>query len=122
MDLKVKKERLSLITSELSHIFRKVENVGTVFFVGDGSGCVLRDVVYHRTKSIGLEFEVLSLDDTPYFAGTKEHAAALFAAFGGSYSPSEYCHSMTHHMNLWVWTPPADMQSLSIEDAKDALF
>lgn len=122
MDLQTKKERLSLVKAALEKIFRKVENVGSVFFVSEGSGCVLRDVVFSRSQSIGLEFEVLDLDGKPYYAGTKEHASALFNAFGGSYSPSEYCHSMTHHMNLWTWTAPEELQVLDADDAKAALF
>lgn len=122
MDLQTKKERLSLIKKSLEKNFRKVENIGSVFFVSEGTGCVLRDVVYRHSKSIGLEFEVLSLDEKPYFVGTKEHAVALFDSFGGSYSPSEYCHSLTHHMSLWVWTAPEKMENLDIEEAKNALF
>lgn len=122
MDLQTKKERLSLIKKSLEKNFRKVENTGSVFFTSGCNGCVLRDVVYARSQSIGLEFEVLALDEKPYFVGTKEHAVALFDSFGGSYSPSEYCHSQTHHMNLWVWTAPEKMEELSLEDAKSALF
>ena len=122
MDLQTKKERISLVKTALNKVFRKVDNVGAVFFVSEGTGCVLRDVVYARSQSIGLEFEVLALDEKPYFVGTKEHAVALFDSFGGSYSPSEYCHSQTHHMNLWVWTAPEKMEELSLEDAKTALF
>ena len=33
MDLKTKKERLALIKAALEHVFRKVENNGSVFFV-----------------------------------------------------------------------------------------
>ena len=122
MDLKTKKERLALIKAALEHVFRKVENNGSVFFVREGCGCVLRDVVFSRSKSIGLDFEVLDLDDVPYFAGTKDHATALFNAFGGQYFPSEYCHSTTRHMNLWIWTAPEGMKTLSENDAKIALF
>ena len=122
MDLQTKKERISLVKTALNKVFRKVDNVGSVFFVSEGTGCVLRDVVFRHSKSIGLEFEVLTLDKNPYFAGTKEHAVALFNAFGGSYSPSEYCHSMTHHMNLLIWSAPLDKDGLSFEEAEMALF
>ncbi len=122
MDLQTKKERISLVKTALEKIFRKVDNVGAVFFVSGSTGCVLRDVVFSRSQSIGLEFEVLTLDKNPYFVGTKEHAAALFNAFGGSYSPSEYCHSLTHHMNLWTWSAPLDKDGLSLEEAEIALF
>lgn len=122
MDLQTKKERLSLIKKSLEKIFHKVENVGSVFFVSGCKGCVLRDVVYSRSQSIGLDFDVLALDEKPYFTGTKEHATALFDAFGGSYTPSEYCHSLTHHMNLWIWTAPEKMETLDMEEAKAALF
>lgn len=122
MDLQTKKERISLVKTALNKVFRKVDNVGAVFFVSEGTGCVLRDVVYRRSQSIGLEFEVLALDEKPYFVGTKDHATALFSALGGSYSPSEYCHSLTHHMSLWVWTAPEKMENLDIEEAKNALF
>lgn len=122
MDLQTKKERISLVKTALNKVFRKVDNVGSVFFVSEGTGCVLRDVVFRHSKSIGLEFEVLTLDKNPYFVGTKEHAVALFNAFGGSYSPSEYCHSMTHHMNLWIWSAPLDKDGLSFEEAEMALF
>lgn len=122
MDLQTKKERLALVKTALKRIFRKVENIGSVFFVSEGSGCVLRDVVFYRSQSIGLPFEVLALDNSPYFAGTKEHAAALFNAFGGQYFPSEYCHSSTHQMNLWIWTAPSGMETLSMDNAQAALF
>lgn len=122
MDLQTKKERISLVKTALNKVFRKVDNVGAVFFVSEGTGCVLRDVVFRHSKSIGLEFEVLTVDKNPYFVGTKEHAVALFSAFGGSYSPSEYCHSMTHHMNLWIWSAPLDKDGLSLEEDEMALF
>lgn len=122
MDLSVKKEKLVLIEAELLHVFREVKNIGSVFFVTKKNKCVLRDLIYTRSKSVGLDFEVLVLDGGPYFVGTKDHATALFSALGGSYSPSEYCHSMTHHMSLWIWTSPTDMQVLDVEDAKIALF
>ena len=122
MDLKTKKERLSLIKKSLEKNFRKVENIGSVFFVSGCNGCVLRDVVYRRSQSIGLEFEVLSLDEKPYFVGTKDHATALFIALGGSYSPCEFCYCLTHHMSLWVWIAPEKMEKLDVEEAKNALF
>lgn len=122
MDLSVKKDKLALIEAELLHVFCEVKNIGSVFFVTKKNKCVLRDLIYTHSKSVGLYFEVLVLDGGPYFVGTKDHATALFSALGGSYSPSEYCHSMTHHMSLWIWTAPKDMQVLDVEDAKIALF
>ena len=113
---------MSLVKAALEKIYRKVENVGSVFFVSEGTGCDLRDVVFRHSQYIGLEFEVLDLDGKPYYVGTKAHASALFNAFCGSCSTSEYFHSMTHYMNLWTWTAPAEVQVLDVEDAKIALF
>ena len=127
MNLQDKKSRLSVVKSELSHNIMQpngfIKNIGKVFFTLNDGGWVLRDVVFYGSKRHGINFEVLSLDGK-YFVGSKEHAAALFNAFGGKYYPSEYCYIADDPRDLWIWTgeKTSNNTPISMEDAQVALF
>ena len=122
MDLQTKKERIVDVKECLKSYFRNVENIGAIFFVSGGHGCVLRDVVYQYATRKDLYFEVFALDKTPYFVGSLEHAEALEKIFGGNSCPSEYCFKAINPLDLWTWSPASEMEELSLEDAKTALF
>lgn len=122
MDLQTKKQKIISVKHRLEAYFRTIENVGSVFFVSGGHGCVLRDVVYHCATSENLYFEVFALDETPYFVGSPEHAETLEKILGGMARPSEYCFKTANPLDLWTWTPPAEIKTLDLEDAETALF
>lgn len=122
MDLETKRTKLATVYSDFENSFRKVENIGTMFFLRDSSGCVLRDLVYRIIREEGIFIEVLALNQKPYFVGSKKRAIALFEAFGGKYDRSECCHYMTAPEELWIWEPCEDLQAISKEDAITVLF
>lgn len=122
MDLETKRTKLATISSDLGYVFRKVKHIGSVFFVKDSSGCVLRDVVYRIIRDEGIFIEVLALNQKPYFVGSKNRARALFEALGGKYYKAECCHYITAPEELWIWEPVADLQELSQDDAITILF
>ncbi len=111
------------------------ENIGTMFFVRQDSGSVLRDVVYYSSLRHGLEFEVIMLNSS-YFVGSKEHALALEESLGGKAYPTEFCHVATNPRELWAWEGPLRQEQcfrntpwskeppllLDIEELKTILF
>lgn len=135
MNLVEKKKKLSEIRADLERgMFQngRVENVGSVFFVYNMGACVLRDVVYYRSKAIGLDFEVLCMS-TSYFIGTKAHAEALKEAYGGSCYPTEYCYCAENARDLYAWEGPqrreqllasyhGESTPLDLEEVKTILF
>ncbi len=122
MDLETKRTKLATISSDFGYVFRKVENIGTVFLVSDSTGCVLRDVVYRIIRDEGIFIEVLALNQKPYFVGSKKRAVALFEAFGGKYYMAECCHYMLAPEELWIWEPCETLQSINKDDAITVLF
>lgn len=108
MELKEKKAKLAAIREEFERGMAPagyVKNIGTVFFTCYDSACVLRDVVYYGSIRHGLEFEVLAMDSS-YFVGSRTHAEALKAAFGGTTCETEYCHLTSNPQDLWIWEGP----------------
>lgn len=119
MNIQEKKEKLAGIRQELTYGTSPagyVKNIGSVFFSCYGSACVLRDVVYYGSIRHGLEFEVLAMESS-YFVGSKEHAEALKAAFGGKAYETEYCHLASNPRNLWAWEGPLRNKQLNREAA-----
>ncbi len=101
-----------------------VKNIGKVFFMSGHSGCVLRDVVYYRSKDHEYEFELLDMD-SQYFAGSQEHAEALQRAFGGRVYPSEYCFYAVNRRELYIWNadvPAGSKTPLDFDEAVEAIF
>lgn len=131
MDIKTKKEKLAAIREELGRGVPPngyIKNIGSVFFRCYDGGCVLRDVVYYGSIRHGLEFEVLAMDCS-YFVGSKAHAEALKAAFGGKIYPSEYCYLASNPRELWIWEGPLrddqlyrNAAPLGYDEAVAALF
>ncbi len=136
MNLQEKKQKLTKIKKEFEYGMLpngKVENIGTAFFLYYTGACVLRDVVYYRSKHHGLEFETLSMTSS-YFVGSKAHAEALYQAFGGKIYPTEYCSLAENSRELYAWEGPKRQQQceevrrrgftepLDIEEIKMILF
>ena len=62
MDLETKRTKLATVYSDFENSFRTVENIGTMFFLRDSSGCVLCDLVYRIIREEGIFIEVLALN------------------------------------------------------------
>ena len=125
--MKTTHEKLQAIKAELERSLMYngyIKNIGKVFFMSGNSGCVLRDVVYYRSKAHEYEFELLDID-SQYFAGSKEHAEALQRAFGGKVYPSEYCSYAVNRRELYIWdsgVPAGSKTPLDFNEAVEAIF
>lgn len=92
----------------------KVENIGSTLFLYHPEACVLRDIVYYRSRYYGLEFEALCMTSS-YFVGSKEHAEALKEAYGGVCYPTEYCFLSKNARALFAWDGPESQQQVEAE-------
>ncbi len=103
-----KKEALKVAKERLAQSFSDVKNYGKIFICRACHGCVLRDVVYYIYKDTKLPIEVFSVDESrhgiyAYFVGSKEHAEALYEAFGGRLAKSDTSYfAVSPEYEAWI--------------------
>ncbi len=124
--------KLTTIRKELNNASSGgfVKNIGKMFFSLYACSDRLQDVVYYGSRRHECDFELLSLD-RQCFAGSKLHAEALMAAFGGRVVPSEYCTLPEKAKEIYVWERVTQWDRakdlynpnpLKMEDVLDAFF
>ncbi len=104
-----KREIAKQITENLSNIHRKVENVGLVFFIAEGHGCVQRDFNYRYWEQFGLLVNIIDYQ-CGYFSGSEEKARLLQEEFGGEVKCSEYAYYANNPCPIWMWESPKRKQ------------